>query len=112
MMKKSRIEKLEERIARLEAKQESDFEALKEQLEITYESLKPTHIVSNIIDNALSNGKLKKSIFKIGLRSTLSYLIKRMLFKNSNSIMSNMTSSILKSIIYKKVQTFLQTNNH
>lgn len=107
---KSRRKLLEERIEQLEIQQRRDFLGLKEQLETTIESLKPIHIVSDLIENSLTNKKFKHSLFKIGLSSTASFLVSKILFKNSKSLLGNVTSTVIQSTINKVIHNITSKN--
>lgn len=107
---KSRKKLLEEKIKQLEIQQRHDFSALKVQLEKTYESLNPIHIVSNLIESSINNKKIKFSLLKIGLSSTASFLISKLFLKNSKSLLSNVISTTIKSTINKLIQNYISKN--
>lgn len=94
---------LEKRIAQLETQQRRELIALKEQLEVTYESLKPIHLISNFIENSLGNKKVKQSLLKTGVSSSLSFLISKILFKKSKNLLSYITSTAIQSVLSKVI---------
>lgn len=109
---KSRTRILEERIEQIKLQQQHDFIALKEQLETTYESLNPVHVFSDLIENSFGNSKLKSTLLKTGLSSAASFLISKFLFKNSKSLLGNLTSTAIQTTTYKLVQNLLKSKTN
>ncbi len=109
---KSRTRILEERIEQVKIKQQRDFILLKDQLETTYESLRPVHIFSDLIENSFSNTKIKRTLLKTGLSSAASFLISKFLFKNSKSLLGNLTSTAIQTTTYKLVQNLLKSKTN
>ncbi|MEZ4787026.1 MAG: hypothetical protein R2790_03885 [Flavobacterium haoranii] len=108
-MKKSNIEILENRIMELEAKQKNDLLALKNEIEITYESLKPIHLITDFFENNLISKKiLKSNLFKVGLSSIGSYLLKKTILKKSNSFIRILSANALQKVSSSLIQTFLK----
>lgn len=109
--KKSRSCLLEEHIEQVKIKQQRDFILLKDQLETTYESLRPVHIFSDLIENSFSNTKIRRTLLKTGLSSALSFFVSKFILKNSKSLLENLTSTALQTATYKLVQNLFKKTN-
>ncbi|SHJ69883.1 hypothetical protein [Flavobacterium haoranii] len=108
-MKKSNIEILENRIMELEAKQKNDLLELKNEIEITYESLKPIHLITDFLENNLISKKiLKSNLFKVGLSSIGSYLLKKTILKKSNSFIRILSANALQKASSSLIENFLK----
>lgn len=99
MKKKDKRVQLANRIELLKAKQETDFIILKNQFEITYESLKPINLIKETFNEIKHNSEIKTNIFKTSLGILGGYISKKVLFGNSNNPFKKISGNVLQYII-------------
>lgn len=109
MKKSSRKIELQKRIKLLETKQISELNALKNQLEYSYESIKPTHFISNFIEDTLFKPNfLKSKIVKIFASGAGSLIIKNVLVGKNKSIPKKVLGSLIQLFSYKILNNYIK----
>lgn len=79
------VDSLKQAIKELEVKQKQERVLLKEQLVITYESLKPSNILKNIIKDFASSENLKNEFVNTAVAVTTGFITKKVIIGKSNS---------------------------
>lgn len=109
MKKKTRKERLQEQILILENQQKMDLYHLKLQLEDTYESLKPIHLITDFIENSVKNTNgIKSSLTKLIISSTGSHFLKKWIVGKPETFIGKLSGNIFQSLSYKFIQSLLQ----
>jgi len=80
------VESLKEAIKALEVKQANDRILLKEQMLVTYESLKPSNILKNIFKDFASNENLKNEFVNTAVAVTSGFITKKVIIGKSNNL--------------------------
>jgi len=80
------VESLKEAIKALEVKQANDRILLKEQMLVTYESLKPSNILKNIFKDFASNENLKNEFVNTAVAVTTGFITKKVIIGKSNNL--------------------------
>lgn len=98
---------LDKTIARLELERRVKFEELKEQLEITAESIKPVNIIKDTFQDITHSPDLKSNLIQTAAGITGGYLSKKIIFGNSKSFFKKLIGYALQygvtNFISKKV---------
>lgn len=79
------VDSLRQAIKELEIKQKEERVLLKEQLEITYESLKPSNILKNIFKDFASSETLKNEFVNTAVAVTSGFITKKIIIGKSES---------------------------
>ena len=79
-------ERLKESIRLLEIKQEEEGKILKEQLRITYESLKPVNLIKSSLKEITSSVEVKNDLFGAIMSILSGYLTKRMVVGSESNV--------------------------
>ncbi|MGH2664208.1 hypothetical protein [Flavobacterium sp.] len=88
-------EALQKKIIALQHQQAEELDLLKEQFQVTFESLKPLNYIKSTLQEITSSKDIRRDIFNGILLTAAGYLSKKV-FKNSNN---NLFSNILKSAL-------------
>lgn len=88
----------------LESKQAVEEMKLKEQFQLTYESLKPLNILKNIFKQASKSEDLKENIINNSIGLTAGYLSKMMFEKTTNSPLKKIFGTIVLFSVKKIVE--------
>lgn len=91
--------KLEEQILFLKLKQKEDFILLKNQLEDTFDSLKPINLIKNTFNELIHSPEIKNDLLKSSLGILGGYASKKMLFWDSNNIFKKISGAVLQYVI-------------
>lgn len=96
MKTRSNSDSLKESILVLERKQELELASIKEQLYVTYESVKPVNIIKNSLKEIISSPGLKGSILNniVGLAS--GYFSRKLLLGNSHNPIKKVLGAFLQ----------------
>lgn len=89
-------ELLENAIQELEMEQTVKLHNLKEQLHLTFESLKPVNIVVNTLKDIASSPVLTDNIFSNILGLSTGYLSKKIIVGKSRNVFKNILGSVLQ----------------
>ncbi len=79
------VDSLRQAIKELEVKQKEERVLLKEQLVVTYESLKPSNILKNIIKDFASSENLKNEFVNTAVAVTTGFITKKVIIGKSNN---------------------------
>lgn len=85
MEKQYTVGSLKQAINELEIRQKQEKILLKEQLVETYESLKPSNILTNIIKDLASSENLKKEFINTAVAVTTGFITKKVIVGKSNN---------------------------
>lgn len=85
MEKQYTVDSLRQAINELEIRQKEEKILLKEQLVETYESLKPSNILTNIIKDLTSSENLKNEFINTAVAVTTGFITKKVIVGKSNS---------------------------
>ena len=78
-------ESLKKAIKVLEIKQEEEGKLLKDQLIATYESLKPSNIIRNVVKEFYSSENLKNELVSTAISVTSGFIAKKLVIGKSNN---------------------------
>jgi len=90
---------LDQDILLSEMKCREDFKALKEQVQLTYESLKPINLIKNAFKNATELPEMKQGLGKVAIGVASGYLAKNLIFHSSNNFFKRITGIALQTIV-------------
>ena len=96
MAKMNPSDMLEEQIAHLKQKRDTDLLALKYQLHETGESLKPANLVKSVAQDVANNDQVRSLFKKAMLGLVVGLLAKRMLTKKKNKKPINLLGTAMK----------------
>lgn len=106
---KNQNTQLDEAIALLEMEREMKFEELKDQMAITFQSMKPIHILNGALEDIKDFPEVKSNIVQLVVSLAGGYLSKKILLGNSKSTFKKIVGSILQygitNFISKKVNS-------
>lgn len=87
MAKQSAVENLREAIRLLEIQQAEEREIVKEQLLLTYESLKLVNILKSSLKELVGSTELKSSLLETIASLVTGYLTKKMMFSSKSNLL-------------------------
>lgn len=90
-------------ILQLESKQQAEEKMLKEQFDLTYESIKPINIIKNIFKETTESVDLKDNILNTSVGLTAGYLSKIVFEKLANSPLKKLLGSIVMFSVKKTI---------
>lgn len=96
MEKITNITELNRAILILEAKQNLDGAILKEQFEITYESLKPINLIKNIFNELTETPDFKNDLLNTSLSIVVGYFSKKIAIGSTNNPIKQILGTILQ----------------
>lgn len=106
---KNQNTQLDEAIALLEMEREMKFEELKDQMAITFQSMKPIHILNVALEDIKDFPEVKSNIVQLVVSLAGGYISKKILLGNSKSTFKKIVGSILQygitNFISKKVNS-------
>jgi len=101
---------LNETIALLEYKQDRELMILKEQFQLTYESLKPVNLIKNAFSEITHSPDIKGNIINNVIGLSTGYLSKRILLGSSHNPIKRILGSVLQfvvaNVVTKKSDSF------
>ena len=97
------IDRLREMISELEVKQEEHGKELKEQLLISYESLKPLNLLKSSIMDLSSSSELKNSVVDNILSILSGYLTQKLIIRASGNPIKRITASLIQIGVTKLI---------
>ena len=101
--KQDSINRLHEMISQLEEKQEEQGKELKEQLLISYESLKPLNLLKSSIIDLSSSSELKNSVVDNILSIMSGYLTQKLIIRTSGNPFKRITASLIQLGVTKLI---------
>jgi hypothetical protein len=96
---KTEKELLTEKIIALQTLQASQFDALKQQFEITYQSLRPINLLKNTLHEATTSPEIKDNLLNNVIGITTGYLSKKVFTGTSHNPLIKLTGSLLQFTI-------------
>ena len=96
MKKNNHIDCLNAQIASLQLKQENELLLLKQQMHLTYESLKPINLIKNTFKEMVSSPDFKSNIFKSALGLLTGYFSKKILVGSSHNPIKKVLGTVLE----------------
>lgn len=106
---KNQNTQLDEAIARLQMERDLKFDALKDQMAITFQSMKPIHILNGALADIKEFPEVKSNIVQLVVSLAGGYLSKKLLFGNSKSTFKKILGSLIQygitNFVSKKVNS-------
>ena len=99
MNKINQTEALNKTIAALQEKKEIEFSLLKEQFQITYESLKPINLIKSTLANVASSPELKNNVFNYVIGLTTGYISKKVILGKTRNPIKILLGSLFQFAI-------------
>ncbi len=96
-------EVLMERIVFLRSKQAQELQLLKDQFQVTYESIKPLNLIKSTFHEVTSSPDIRKDLLKGAINLATGYLSNKVFHNSSNSPVKNMLGKALKFVMRKFV---------
>ncbi|WP_445457780.1 hypothetical protein [Flavobacterium sp. HNIBRBA15423] len=90
---------LDKKIRLLKLKQSNDFEILRDQFNLTLESLKPINIVKESIDDFKKSKEIKHSILESTLGIAGGYLARKMIAGKSAGIFKKISATVIQYLV-------------
>ena len=95
----NQTEALNKTIAALQAKKEIEFSLLKEQFQITYESLKPINLIKSTLANVASSPELKNNVLNNVIGLTTGYISKKVILGSTRNPIKILLGSLFQFAI-------------
>jgi hypothetical protein len=99
MKKSNETDALNETIALLEYRQKQELRILKEQFEVTYDSLKPLNIIKNAFNDMTTSSELKGNLINNVIGMSTGYLTKKLLLGSSHNPFKRILGNVLQFVI-------------
>lgn len=96
MAKQNAVDSLKESIRLLEIRQAEEGKILKDQLKITYESLKPVNLIKNSIKELTSSVEIKNNLFESVVTILTGYATKRLMVNSKSSVFVKTLGAIMQ----------------
>lgn len=100
---------LDETIARLEMERDLKFDELKDQMSITFQSMKPIHLLNGALEDIKEFPEVKSNIVQLVVSLAGGYLSKKLLLGKSKSPFKKILGSLLQygitNFVSKKVNS-------
>ncbi len=98
-MKKNESMILNETIALLREKRRAEYAELKEQFDITYESLQPINLIKKSLTGLISSSTIQENIMNDAIGLTSGFLGKKLLVGASKNPIKKLAGTILQFVI-------------
>jgi hypothetical protein len=99
MKKSNETDALNETIALLEYRQKQELRILKEQFEVTYDSLKPLNIIKKAFGDMTTSSELKGNLINNVIGMSTGYLTKKLLLGSSHNPFKRILGNVLQFVI-------------
>lgn len=99
MKKANATDTLNQTIALLENRQKQELKILKEQFEITYESLKPVNLIKGAFKEMSTASDLKGNIINNVIGMSTGYITKKLLLGSSHNPVRRILGTVLQFVI-------------
>jgi hypothetical protein len=113
MKKMNETDTLKETIALLEYRQEKELRILKEQFEVTYDSLKPLNIIKRVFSEMTTSPDLKGNLLSNVIGMATGYITKKVIVRSSHNpfkrILGNVMQFAITNLVSKRTDP-LQSN--
>lgn len=100
---------LDEAIARLEVERDIKWNELKNQLDVTFQSMKPIHLLNGVLEDIKEFPEVKSNLLQVALSFAGGYLSKKIVFGKSRSTFKKILGSLVQygitNFISKKVNS-------
>lgn len=96
MAKPTTIAELQESIVFLEAKQVADERLLKEQIAITFESIKPINLIKSSFKDFISSPDLKENLLRTVMSMAVGYLSKKATIGSTHNPLKKLLGTFLQ----------------
>ena len=114
MNKINQTEALNKTIAALQEKKEIEFSLLKEQFQITYESLKPINLIKSTLANVASSPELKNNVLNNVIGLTTGYISKKVILGNTRNPIKILLGSLFQfavaNVVSKHTESLKSTD--
>lgn len=94
---------LMERIVFLRRKQDQDLQSLKEQFQVTYESIKPLNLIKSTFHEVTSSPDIRKDLLNGAINLATGYVSNKLFHNSTNSPVKNLLGIALKFVMRKFV---------
>lgn len=109
-MTMKKANEIDSRIKFLKAKQKEDFILLKNQFEITYDSLKPINLIKDAFNEVKSNSDVRENIFSTSLGILGGYISKKIVFGRSKNPIKKISGALLQYVITNLITNKVESN--
>lgn len=109
MKKANATDTLNQTIALLENRQKQELKILKEQFEITYESLKPVNLIKGAFKEMSTASDLKGNIINNIIGMSTGYITKKLLLGSSHNPVRRILGTVLQFVITNVVTKHTDT---
>ncbi|WP_035671970.1 hypothetical protein [Flavobacterium sp. 83] len=99
MKKSNETDKLNEAIVLLENKQAIELISLKQQFELTYESLKPLNIIKSVFSEITTSSEIKGNLISNAIGMSTGYLTKKVLLGSSHNPIKRLLGTLLQFVV-------------
>lgn len=99
MKKSNETDRLNQAIASLENKQALELSSLKQQFELTYESLKPLNIIKSVFSEMTTSSEIKGNLISNAIGMSTGYLTKKVLLGSSHNPIKKILGTLLQYVI-------------
>jgi hypothetical protein len=86
-------------ITELEIRRENELVVLKEQISAVHESLKPVNLIKSVIKDTTESPELKGGLTNAAIGLSVGFLLRKLLFRQTNNPIKNIMGNILQSIV-------------
>ncbi len=108
MQEQKKIDPIKAQIQLLEAQQSSQLIELKEQMELTFEQLKPLNLIKNTLSEMTRSPEIKSHLLQGVVAIAGGYLSKRLMIGSSGNWIKQIGGILLQFFVTKKI---VQTEN-
>jgi hypothetical protein len=99
MKKMNQTDTLTETISLLKYRQEKELTILKEQFEVTYDSLKPLNIIKRVYSEMTSSPDLKGNLLSNVIGIATGYITKKVIVRSSHNPFKRLLGNVLQFAI-------------
>lgn len=99
MKKMNQTDALNETISLLEYRQEKELRILKEQFEVTYDSLKPLNIIKRVFSEMTTSPDLKGNLLSNVIGMATGYITKKVIVRSSHNPFKRILGNVLQFAI-------------
>ena len=109
MKKSNETDDLNETIALLEYRQKQELRILKEQFEVTYDSLKPINIIKKAFNDMTTSSELKGNLINNVIGMATGYITKKVIVRSSHNPFKRLLGNVLQFVITNVVTKHTDT---
>lgn len=103
MQEQKKIDPIKAQIQLLEAKQSRQLVDLKEQLELTFEQLKPLNLIKNTLTEMTRSPEIKSHLLQGVIAVAGGYLSKKLMIGSSGNWIKQIGGTLLQFFVTKKI---------